>query len=184
MAESGASGPSAPRLTVFLDRDGVINRKPPEGGYVTRWVEFSFLPGAVQALAELRKAGARLIVVTNQRGVALGRMTQADLDAIHERMREELRAGGADVDAIYACPHEEGTCDCRKPRTGLFHQAMADEPAIDLAWAIMVGDSASDAAAARAIGIRFAAVGPNAADLDADVRGGSLLELVGRGAIR
>lgn len=172
-----------PRPTVFLDRDGVINRKPPEGRYVTRWEEFEFLPGSIDALAILRRRGARLIVVTNQRGVARGAMSLGDLDAIHARMREVLRARDADVDAIYVCPHEAGTCDCRKPGIGLFQQALADDPAIELARAVMVGDSASDAAAGRTLGIRVAIVGATEVDPPADRRAPSLAELVAGGLL-
>jgi D-glycero-D-manno-heptose 1,7-bisphosphate phosphatase len=84
-----------PPTTVFLDRDGVINRKPPEGDYVERWEQFEFLPGAIEALALLAAAGIRAVVVTNQRGVALGRMTLGDLDDIHRRMQAELEIGRA-----------------------------------------------------------------------------------------
>lgn len=167
-----------PRLTVFLDRDGVINRKMADGHYVTRWEEFEFLPGAIDALAKLHAVGARIIVVTNQRGVARGHMSLADLDAIHERMREQLRAHDADVDAIYFCPHEVGVCECRKPGVGLFEQALANDPAIDLGRAVMVGDSPADAEAARALGIRVAAVGSMANKVDADLRAASLRVLI------
>lgn len=179
-----------PRPTVFLDRDGVINRKVPEGRYVTRWEEFEFLPGAVEALAILKRRGARLIVASNQRGVARGAMTLHDVEAIHARMRAELRAADADVDAIYVCPHEEGTCDCRKPRLGLFRLAFAADPTIDLDRAVLVGDSASDLFAGNDLGVRTVFVGsaerltalrrehPN---LRVDARAGSLRELVDAG---
>ena len=138
--------------TLFLDRDGVINRKMPEGAYVERPAQFEFLPGAVEALRRLRAAGIKLIVVTNQRGVALGSMSLADVDAIHARMREALARAGGDVDAVYVCPHEAGTCDCRKPDLGLFQRALRDDPTIDLAEAAVVGDSASDILAGNRLG--------------------------------
>lgn len=138
--------------TVFLDRDGVLNRKRPEGEYVTRWEEFEFLPGAVAALALLRAAGRRLVVVTNQRGVALGRLSLADLDALHRRMTAELEAAGAGLDAVYACPHDRGRCRCRKPDTGLFLRAAADFPGTDLARCVVVGDSLCDLEAAARLG--------------------------------
>lgn len=130
--------------TVFLDRDGVINRKRPEGDYVKRWEEFEFLPGAKEALKVLKEMGVRLIVVTNQRGIARGVMTERDLEEIHRRMLEELSLFGASVDAIYYCPHEEGACDCRKPREGLFQKAKRDFPDIDFASSAVIGDSLSD----------------------------------------
>jgi D-glycero-D-manno-heptose 1,7-bisphosphate phosphatase len=152
-------GPDDRRFTVFLDRDGVINRKLPEGCYVTRWEEFEFLPGAVEALARLKADGTRLVVVTNQRGVARGAMTLGEVDEIHRRMQEVLATSGASVDAIYVCPHQEGTCDCRKPQLGLFRQAMADDPAIELAAAVLIGDSASDVRAANDLGVDAYLVG-------------------------
>src|SRR5262249_50018785 len=111
--------------TAFLDRDGTINVKAPEGEYVTSWAEFSFLRGAVEAIELLRERGWRVVVVTNQRGVALGRMSLADVEDIHDRMRE-----AAPLDAVYLCPHERDSCDCRKPNTGMFLQAQAEFPDI------------------------------------------------------
>lgn len=130
--------------TVFLDRDGVINRKPPEGDYVKYWEKFEFLPGAPEALRLLKEAGLRLIIVTNQRGIARGLMTERDLEEIHRRMQAELLRFRASVDAIYYCPHEEGTCDCRKPRDGLFRQAQRDFPDIDFARSAVIGDPLAD----------------------------------------
>src|ERR1700750_861845 len=95
----------SPVSAVFLDRDGVINRKRPEGSYVTSWGEFELLPGALEALALLARADTPVIVVTNQRGIARGRMTEADLDDIHARLRAAVSAAGGRLDAIYHCPH-------------------------------------------------------------------------------
>ncbi len=130
--------------TVFLDRDGVINRKRPEGDYVKRWEEFEFLPQAPEALRLLKEAGLQLIIVTNQRGIACGLMTERDLQEIHRRMLGELALFQVSVDAIYYCPHEEGTCGCRKPRDGLFRQAQRDFPDIDFASSAVIGDSLTD----------------------------------------
>jgi D-glycero-D-manno-heptose 1,7-bisphosphate phosphatase len=135
---------------VFLDRDGVINRKAPEGEYITSWEEFAFLPGALEGLRLLAAGGAPLVVVTNQRGVARGHMTEADLDDIHGHMRMAIRDAGGRLDAVYHCPHERD-CDCRKPGTGLFEQAGADL-GIDLKRSAVVGDRAADMQAATAIG--------------------------------
>ena len=151
--------------TVFLDRDGTINRKAAEGDYVKSWAEFEFLPGAVEGLALLRSRGLRLIVVTNQRGIARGLMGAEDLADIHARMRAELVPLDADVDAIYFCPHEAGECNCRKPGTGMFEAARRDEPAIDFARSVVVGDSDSDMEAAAAIGAVGIRLGPQVADL-------------------
>lgn len=151
--------------TVFLDRDGTINRKAAEGDYVKSWDEFEFLPGAVEALALLRSQGLRLVVVTNQRGIARGLMTVAALDDIHVRMRAELARHEADVDAVYFCPHEVGECDCRKPGTGMFIAARNDFPAIDFERSVVVGDSDSDTEAAAAIGARGIRIGGEVGDL-------------------
>jgi D-glycero-D-manno-heptose 1,7-bisphosphate phosphatase len=137
---------------VFLDRDGVINRKPPEGRYVAAWSDFHFLPGAVSAIAALNRAGIRVIVVSNQRGIALGLYTHADVDALHQQLRQHLAAEGARIDAFYYCPHDKNECDCRKPKTGLFQQAFRDFPAASQANSVVIGDSISDIQAAVALG--------------------------------
>ena len=138
--------------TVFLDRDGVINRKPPEGDYVKRWEEFEFLPKVPEALRLLKEAGMKIIIITNQRGIARGLMTERDLEEIHRRMLAELARFQASVDAIYYCPHEEGVCDCRKPRLGLFRQAQKDFPDIDFVNSAVVGDSLKDMEAGTQLG--------------------------------
>lgn len=156
--------------TAFLDRDGVINRKAPEGDYVTSWRDFEFLPGAIDAIRRLNAARIRVVVVTNQRGIALGRMTSSDLAALHARMEGALLAAGACVDAILACPHDVGVCECRKPGVGLFLQAIEQEPAIDLERSIVVGDSRADVEAGARLGCRTYLVGSpaDAAALRAD----------------
>jgi D-glycero-D-manno-heptose 1,7-bisphosphate phosphatase len=135
---------------VFLDRDGVINRKAPEGEYVTTWEEFTLLPGALQGLRLLAGSPLAIVVATNQRGIALGRMTEADLADIHRRMREAVVEAGARIDAVYHCPHDVG-CRCRKPETGMFEDAARDL-GLSLGDSAVVGDSASDMLAASRIG--------------------------------
>jgi D-glycero-D-manno-heptose 1,7-bisphosphate phosphatase len=143
----------------FLDRDGVINKSAPEGDYITSWAEFEFLPGVPAALRALRDAGYRLIVVTNQRGIARGVMSQAAVDMIHERMSIALAEVGASVDAVFVCPHDQGTCLCRKPGTALFAQALERFPDISLTDSILVGDSMSDLDAGQRLGCRTFLVG-------------------------
>lgn len=130
--------------TVFLDRDGVINRKLPEGFYVTRWDEFELLPGVAAAVTRFNRAGLLVVVVSNQRGVARGRCTMANIDTIHAALQDRLAGSGAHIDGFFICPHEKGQCDCRKPLPGLFHQAVARFPQIDAAASVMIGDSLSD----------------------------------------
>ena len=130
--------------TAFLDRDGVINRKAPEGDYVKSWQEFEFLPGVFDALRALKRHGFRLIVVTNQRGVSLGKLPENDLRAIHDRMGMELRNARAELDAVYYCPHGLKSCNCRKPETGLFLAAQRDFPDIRFSDSFVIGDSIVD----------------------------------------
>lgn len=149
--------------TVFLDRDGVINVKAPEGEYIESWDEFSFLPGAIEAVARLRAAGLRLVVATNQRGVALGRMSAADVESIHASMID----GGVDVDRVYYCPHDDGQCDCRKPLPGMLERAAREVPGVSLGRsAAIVGDSETDMEAGRAVGAVLVKVGPELSPVD------------------
>lgn len=136
---------------VFLDRDGVLNRKPAQGQYVTRVEDFVMLPGVEDAIAALNRRGRKAIVVTNQRGVALDLYSQEELERIHRELREQLAKRGAHLDGIYVCPHDAGQCNCRKPLTGLFEQAFRDFPDATANRSIMVGDSLRDVEA----GLRF-----------------------------
>ena len=153
--------------TVFLDRDGTLNEKASERDYYVKGPgDLRMLAGAVEAVAALNDAGLRVVLVTNQRGVARGLMTAADVDAVHDALRRELAAAGARLDAVYVCPHEKGVCDCRKPGIGLFVQARDADPAIDFARSIMVGDAASDIEAGRAAGMVTVGLGPRAVGAD------------------
>jgi len=138
---------------VFLDRDGVINRKLPEGRYVTRWEQFELLPNVAEAIAALNRSGRRVIVVTNQRGIALGHMTHADVDAIHSGLVVALAREGASLDRIYYCPHDRNECSCRKPRTGMIEAAFRDFPDARPENSILIGDSWSDIECGRAAGM-------------------------------
>jgi D-glycero-D-manno-heptose 1,7-bisphosphate phosphatase len=151
------------RPAVFVDRDGVINRRLP-GAYVRSWNEFRFLPGARAGLRLLREAGYLLIVITNQRGIGRGLMSEADLAALHARMQAELVSAGAGVDAIFHCPHDLAeNCGCRKPRPGLLEQAR-ERFAIAPGRSWVVGDSLSDLEAGRAAGIPGILVVPRGAE--------------------
>jgi D-glycero-D-manno-heptose 1,7-bisphosphate phosphatase len=161
--------------TVFLDRDGVINRRLP-GDYVKTWAEFEFLPRAKEALALLTAANLRLIVITNQRGIARGLMTEADLHSIHARMLAELREAGAHVAAVYHCPHDRDACECRKPKTGLLLEAQRDFPEIDFSRAVVIGDAPSDIEAGRRAGCRTVIVGEAGEDGGADLRAPTLYD--------
>jgi histidinol-phosphate phosphatase family protein len=139
---------------VFLDRDGVINRKAPEGQYIATWAEMEFCPGVFAAALRLQEAGFKIIVVTNQRGVAIRKVRSEDLAVIHSRMKENFASHGVELAGIYFCQHDTSeNCSCRKPKPGLLLQA-ADDHALDLSSSWMVGDAASDVAAGRAAGCK------------------------------
>jgi D-glycero-D-manno-heptose 1,7-bisphosphate phosphatase len=146
---------SLPRVlnTIFIDRDGVVNEKMPEGRYVASWADFHLLPGAASAIGRLNRAGLRVVVVSNQRGVSLGLYTVADVEAIHAGLQSLLARDGAHVDAFFFCPHGKGQCNCRKPLPGLFEQAVAQFPEIRTETSIMIGDSFSDIEFGRRLGM-------------------------------
>ncbi len=125
----------------------------PEGQYVTRWQDFHVLPGVPEALRRLNEAGLRVIVVSNQRGIAQGLYTAADVEAIHAAFQRLLNGTGARVDAFFICPHDKGQCNCRKPLPGLFEQAVAKFPEIKAATSAMIGDALSDIEFGRRLGM-------------------------------
>ena len=140
------------KKAAFLDRDGVLNRKAPEGEYVTRWEEMEFLPGAREAVRLLNQAGYLVVVVSNQRCVAKGLITSSELDSMHARMRHEFEAVGARLDAIYYCPHDfQPACSCRKPQPGMLREA-ARTHELDLSASWMIGDSDHDVVAGKSAG--------------------------------
>ncbi len=144
----------AERKVLFLDRDGVINRKMPEHQYVLRREQFEFLPGVFDALSLLEREGYEMYVVSNQAGVGKGSMTVEDLEGINAWMSEQLAAKGIHLRGIYYCPHRaEEHCSCRKPEPGMLLQA-AKEHGIDLKDAIFVGDSPTDKEAGKRAGCR------------------------------
>lgn len=139
--------------TIFLDRDGVINRNRARGDYVKCWEEFEFLPGACDAIARLTEAGFRLLVVTNQACIGKGIVSWATIQQIHAKMMQEVARAGGRIEAVLCCPHlEDAGCGCRKPAPGLLRRAH-EEYRVDLGQAILVGDSAKDVQAATAIGM-------------------------------
>jgi len=139
---------------VFLDRDGVINEKPTPHEYIRSIDEFRLLPNIADWIRLFNALEFVVIVITNQRGVARGLMTEAALASIHSHMLQELAAKGARIDDIFYCPHEENSCECRKPKPGLVYAAR-DKWNIDLAHSLFLGDSDSDQELAAACGVRF-----------------------------
>jgi D-glycero-D-manno-heptose 1,7-bisphosphate phosphatase len=139
---------------VFLDRDGVLNRKPAEGDYVKSPEELRLLPGAALAVARLNEAGASVILVTNQRGIGRGVMSEDDYGNVHEALCRRLHNHGAHLDAEYHCPDTAPSSPCRKPHTGLFLAALRDNPRLRFRASWVVGDSPADIRAGRALGCR------------------------------
>lgn len=139
---------------VFVDRDGTLNVKPDEGEYITSPADLVLLPGAGDAVRTLNLVSRHVIVVTNQRGVALGRMTLDDVTSVNMHLQGLLRESGARIDAFYVCPHGIGQCQCRKPDIGLVLQARRDFPSIRFSRSVLVGDADSDMEAARRAGMR------------------------------
>jgi D-glycero-D-manno-heptose 1,7-bisphosphate phosphatase len=136
--------------TVFLDRDGVINADSPE--YIKSVAEFRFIPGSLDAIARLTRSGFRVIVITNQSVINRQMVSPAELEAIHDRLRQAVAAAGGRITDIFHCPHRpDEQCSCRKPKPGLI-LAARQRYGIDLARAVMVGDSAKDILAGKAAG--------------------------------
>ncbi len=138
--------------TVFVDRDGVINRN--RGNHVKSWEEFVFLPHAVDALVDLTHHGFRTVVLTNQAAINRGITSRETIEEIHARMVEVLKAAGARIDGVFYCPHrpDEG-CGCRKPQPGLLFEA-AEKLALDLTQSYLIGDALTDVLAGKAAGCR------------------------------
>jgi D-glycero-D-manno-heptose 1,7-bisphosphate phosphatase len=143
---------------VFLDRDGTIIE---EVGYLDRPERVELYPWTIDAIRALNRAGIRVVVVTNQSGIARGFFTEHALGQVHRRISDALAAGGASIDAYYYCPHHPdgtiaeyaGACDCRKPARGLVDRAVA-ELGVDPHRSVTVGDRWLDVALAREIGAK------------------------------
>lgn len=156
-----ASG--APWDIVFLDRDGTINERV--DGYVDDPERLRLLPGAATAIQRLNEVGCRVVLVTNQRGLATGAMTWPQWESVTQRLTTTLADAGAHLDRIEMCPHERGTCGCRKPGTGLFVAALGDAPWAQPSRCAMVGDMPSDIEPAELLGMTALRIGSDATSL-------------------
>ena len=137
--------------TIFLDRDGVINEN--RSDYVQSWNEFRFLPGSREAIAKLTRAGHRIIVCSNQAGVAKGCISPETVEDIHRHMLAEIQDVGGVIEKVYYCPHsKDANCNCRKPRPGMLLRA-SSELGLDMSDAVFIGDSITDIRAGQAAGI-------------------------------
>ncbi len=138
--------------TIFIDRDGVINEN--RSDYVKNWDEFRFLAGSREAIAALSKAGHRIVVCTNQAGVAQGLISTDMMEDIHRRMLAAIEEVGGVIEKVYTCTHSKNAdCDCRKPRPGMLLRA-SRELDLDMSDAIFIGDSITDMQAGSAAGVR------------------------------
>jgi D-glycero-D-manno-heptose 1,7-bisphosphate phosphatase len=143
----------APRPAVFIDRDGTIIQ---EKSYLADPDGVSLVPGTVSALADLRRAGFALVIVTNQSGIALGLYRESDYEAVAARLDRVLTDAGVRVDRVEHCSHHpdvDGPCGCRKPATGM-HRRAADALDLDLAGSYCVGDKLTDVLPAQELGGR------------------------------
>ena len=143
---------------IFLDRDGVVIRKASDGEYVTDWSEVEFLHGSSDAIAAFCDFGYKVIIVTNQRGVATGKIELSKLNDIHSRMKEVIASRGGSIAGIYFCPHDiSELCRCRKPKAGMLLQAAAEHQ-LRLPDCWMVGDAETDIAAGKSAGCKTALI--------------------------
>ena len=142
---------------IFLDRDGVINKYPGDTRYVTTWREFHFLLGAKRSLKRLTEAGYKIFIISNQAGVAKGIYSKDMLNAITNRMLEELTKSGSKICGVYYCIHrDEDNCSCRKPKIGLIEKAIKEHniPFNILSNSFFIGDSARDIQAGKNAGCK------------------------------
>jgi D-glycero-D-manno-heptose 1,7-bisphosphate phosphatase len=129
---------------ILLDRDGVLNKKAPKADYIKNRDEWEWIEGSKEAICLLKKNNYKIILISNQAGIARGKMTVKDLEDIHERMKNDLRECGGGIDAIYYCPHGwDDNCECRKPKPGMIFQAQRDFN-IDLSRTYFIGDDERD----------------------------------------
>ena len=151
---------------IFLDRDGVLNENL-EGDYVKTVEELKIFPESFEAIKLLKDNGYKTVLITNQRGIALGLMTHEDLATVHRYLQSEMERHGTALDAIFYCPHDNDECECRKPKIGLFLEAEKIFD-VDKAASFMAGDKASDIEAGRRYGVRTISINNLAARADFD----------------
>lgn len=150
-----------PSWTLFLDRDGVINRRI-VGGYVKKWDEMGFLPGVPEALATFSKLFEIVVVVSNQQGVGKGLMTADDVNDIHRRMSAEIKANGGRIDAFYFSPHLASEQSfMRKPNIGMALKARKQFRSISFKRSLMAGDSISDMIFGKRTGMTTVLIAPD-----------------------
>lgn len=137
---------------VFLDRDGVINKKADEHCYITEVENFIFNGGIFDICSKLKDQGFEFIVITNQRGIARGLYSEEKLIEIHEYMKDEFHKHGIEMLDVFYCPHDKDVCDCRKPKDGMLRQACLKYN-IDLPNSVLISDSNEDVQMGNKFGI-------------------------------
>lgn len=141
------------KITIFMDRDGVINKSKRD--CVLKWNQFVFMPNIFKLLRVFKDRKYRVIIITNQSVIGKGLMSVNDLLGIHARMNKRIYKEGGQIDAIYYCPHtKEDDCFCKKPKPGMFIQAKKNFPEIDFRHSFMIGDYCHDMNAASSLGIK------------------------------
>ena len=165
------------RPCVFFDRDGIVNEPPDPEPYVVGTDRFRLLPDFVRVLRIVSSRGYPAVIVTNQRGIALGRMTEADVDRIHDVLQASLAEDGLTLLDIYVCPHDDDDHPWRKPNPGMLEAAARDHD-LDLSASWMIGDSERDIAAGRRAGCRTIRVAADAVSTAADVHVDDMAGLV------
>jgi len=139
---------------VFFDRDGVINQKAKEHDYIKAWNEFKLIYGIIDVMKHVQSKGYKIIIVTNQRGIARGIMNISDLNKIHDNLRQLLYIHNIYITDIFYCPHDiHVNCSCRKPKVGMFLRA-EELYNINFKESYLVGDSLTDIIAANALKIK------------------------------
>jgi len=139
---------------VFFDRDGVINQKANEHDYIKTWNEFKLIPEIIDVMKHVQLKGYKIIIVTNQRGIARGIMTINDLNKIHENLRQFLNINNIYITDIFYCPHDiHENCSCRKPKVGMFLEAKKLYN-INFEQSFFIGDSLTDIMAANTLKIK------------------------------
>ncbi|MEK7540623.1 MAG: D-glycero-beta-D-manno-heptose 1,7-bisphosphate 7-phosphatase [Patescibacteria group bacterium] len=164
---------------VFLDRDGTININEPE--YIHKIEDFKFVPGAISALKKLSRTGYKIIIITNQSGIARGYYSEKELKVLHNWMLKELKNKRVRIDKIYYCPHgPDDNCFCRKPKIGMFLQAVKDFN-INLSKSWFIGDDTRDVMAGREANIKTVKIGgrmPKSLKLEPNYYAKNILEAV------
>jgi D-glycero-D-manno-heptose 1,7-bisphosphate phosphatase len=166
------------RKCIFFDRDGIVNQAPGPG-YIESWDDFHVLPEFTEVLRKVTAAGFCAVIITNQRCVARGIVSENTLLDMHDKMRELLRNDhGLELLDIFYCPHEEDTCDCRKPQPGMI-LAAAQKHNIDLSQSWMIGDQPTDVETGKRAGCSTVYVSNEPQRDDSDITVSSMKELVG-----